>query len=404
MSADSRPRALVVFVHYSETLSYFDDWLDAFKTSRQLDIVPANLATPLGRLRLRRSAGECDLVVLLHSVVGDSLTEVQRWGTPLLERRGPLVAFVGNEVSLPTQPIAAKLEVLRWLSPQFVATQLPLDAGEYLYEGMGAQVLALPHALNPQVFHPHGANELRSIDIGFRGSRYPPHVGDDDRNRIIDYFSTISVDPPLAIDIRINTSQHGRRAWAGFLNRCKATIGTESGGIELRRDDAILGRTEAVVGVTPSESRTRALLRPVHRHVPRIVKSPLRRVGALVTRRGSAPTAPGAQPWRITTTADGVSGKGISSRHFDAIGTETCQILFPGRYNDILEADRHYLCLQADFSNIDDVLARFRDDRLRGELVRETREWALSEHTYQHRVATLVDAVSASAQPPRAHL
>jgi hypothetical protein len=34
-----------------------------------------------------------------------------------------------------------------------------------------------------------------------------------------------------------------------------------------------------------------------------------------------------------------------SSRHFEAVGTKTCQIMFRGRFNDILAADRHYLAL-----------------------------------------------------------
>ncbi len=74
----SRVRALVVHVHYPETLSYFTDWLDAFRAEPGLDVVAANLATPAGRSRLRRNVGDVDLVVLLHSVVGDSLAEVRR--------------------------------------------------------------------------------------------------------------------------------------------------------------------------------------------------------------------------------------------------------------------------------------------------------------------------------------
>jgi hypothetical protein len=90
------------------------------------------------------------------------------------------------------------------------------------------------------------------------------------------------------------------------------------------------------------------------------------------------------------------SGKCASSRHFDAIGTETCQILFPGRYNDLLVADEHYLALAPDFSNIDDVLGRFRDESYRVQMVRRTREWALEQHTHRHRVRALLDAVGVS--------
>ena len=138
-------------------------------------------------------------------------------------------------------------------------------------------------------------------------------------------------------------------------------------------------------------SSWRARLWPAHRYLPRPVKTALRR-GA---NRFAAPVSE-ATPFTSTALAAPdsiVTGKCISSRHFDAIGTETCQILFPGRYNDLLEADRHYLCLDRDFSNIDDVLARFRDVPSRLRMVREAREWALDSQTYAHRVRSLLRAL-----------
>ncbi len=47
-----------------------------------------------------------------------------------------------------------------------------------------------------------------------------------------------------------------------------------------------------------------------------------------------------------------VYAKAISSCHFDAIGTHTCQILLDGRYNDILQPGEHYLSLAQDFGNL----------------------------------------------------
>src|SRR6516162_857657 len=56
-----------------------------------------------------------------------------------------------------------------------------------------------------------------------------------------------------------------------------------------------------------------------------------------------------------------VYSKCISSRHFDAAGTGTCQILLRGRYNDILAADEYYIALDPDLGNVDEAIARFRD-------------------------------------------
>ena len=382
-------RALVAYVHYPETLSYAQDWLDAFVEERRLDVTTANLATPVGRRRLRREAGVADIVVLLHTVIGNSLDPIRRCIEAVMDRKGPLVAFVANEVSLPGQSIAAKIEVLRELQPEFVATQLLLESGEELYSSVGATVLAVPHALNPVAYRSEVPNDERAIDVGFRGARYLPQIGDDERNRIIDYFAETRFEPALRTDIRTDVS-YDRRGWAEFLNRCKAVVGAEAGAREVRADDSELAAGH--------ELRTK--LRPVHRYFPRGMKNALRRAAARVTPAPRTVLASETHDMRGYLTPEqsgtGPSGKCVSSRHFEAIGTETCQILFPGRYNDLLVADEHYLCLERDFSNIDDVLGRFRDASHRTKLVRATREWALDHHTHHHRVRAVLDAVGVS--------
>ena len=78
--------------------------------------------------------------------------------------------------------------------------------------------------------------------------------------------------------------------------------------------------------------------------------------------------------------------KCISSRHFDAIGTKTCQIMFEGRFNDILKPDVHYIALKRDFSNIEDVMKRFRDVPYRMAMVDRTYDYVMNNHTYRHRM------------------
>jgi Glycosyl transferases group 1 len=375
---------LVIFTHYPERLSYFADWLDALKAEPAIEVIPANLANPVGHHRVRRHARSADLVIVLHSAIGDSLSEIARCEDALSSRRGPLVAFIGNEISLPNQPLRAKVEALRRLQPQIVGTQLLVESAQRLYADVpSAKVVAMPHALNPATFQPHVPQPDRPVDIGFRGARYLASVGDDDRNRIVDYFASASFAPPLVTDIRTDTS-YGRRGWSGFLSRCKATIGAESGAHAIR--------LEASPGPADAGVLWRARLRPGHRYLPRPVKNALRRSANRLAKAGGHTN--GVDAGAGSTAPDlGVSGKCISSRHFEAIGTETCQILFPGRYNDLLEPDRHYLRLEPDFSNIDEVLAKFRDESFRLRLVRGAREWALDAHTYAHRVRTLLDAV-----------
>ena len=51
--------------------------------------------------------------------------------------------------------------------------------------------------------------------------------------------------------------------------------------------------------------------------------------------------------------------KCISSRHFEAAATGTCQLLVEGRYNDILIADEHYIPLLADLRMLRKFLRAF---------------------------------------------
>jgi hypothetical protein len=51
----------------------------------------------------------------------------------------------------------------------------------------------------------------------------------------------------------------------------------------------------------------------------------------------------------------------ISPRLFEAAALRTAMVLFTGRYSGLIEADKHYIELKKDFSNIDCVLARLED-------------------------------------------
>ena len=51
----------------------------------------------------------------------------------------------------------------------------------------------------------------------------------------------------------------------------------------------------------------------------------------------------------------------ISPRMFEAVACGTLLIMFPGYYDGIFKADRDYLCLQPNFSNFDDIIAKLQD-------------------------------------------
>ena len=75
----------------------------------------------------------------------------------------------------------------------------------------------------------------------------------------------------------------------------------------------------------------------------------------------------------------------VSSRHFDAAGTKTCQIMIDGRFNDIFKAHEHFIPLKG-LDNADEAVRMFQDNTLREEMIERTYAFVMDEHTYPHRI------------------
>jgi hypothetical protein len=398
---ESRIRLLVLYAQYTTLLSYNDDWLDAFKSypgfeTRTADIVGADGAT------LRAATENADAIVLLHSTNGDTTNYLEPFASMLADRRGPLLSFVGNELNLPGSPISEKRRVLKKICPDWVATQMLEHAGRFLFGDLvNKSVISIPHALNPHVFRPTRRLEDRTTDIGVRSARYLPHLGDDERNRLIDTFARLGSQGRLKVDI--SDARFDRAGWSTFLKSCRGTVATEAGSWFLERDDATVNairdyvRQNAPGGLLIANDSP---LRKFGHRLPSWARSALRRVlrsgpirhEALVNEQISFDDI--HRRFFAGRERTPVYGKCISSRHFDAIGTKTCHIMFHGRFNDILEADRHYLALKEDFSNLDEVLRRFSDLSVRRGIVEEAYAHVVGAHTYEHRMGQVAKVMA----------
>jgi hypothetical protein len=260
--------------------------------------------------------------------------------------------FIGNEYDL----LEEKIRFARSVEAEFVCSQLPIEAASYLYaECERSRVLSMPHALNPAAYFPRIDVE-RDIDIGFVGDLYWPFVGDRERTELIEFFRAHATEMGLACDVR--TERLSRDCWAAFLNGCKGVIGAESGTYYLNdRGRLLAAAREWNLNENPN-ARFEEVYERFYRDRPRLV-----------------------------------SGKSISSRHFEPIGTKTCQILLEGEYNGILKQDVHYISVKRDLSNIGEAIRRFRDGGCREAMVEETYEYVMAEHTYDHRVRTLLRTI-----------
>jgi spore maturation protein CgeB len=348
-----------------EMASYLDDWKDAFCGSPHLDVEACNVTDLTAFARARAALVEYPLVVVLHSVAGDRMGLLLRTVRWFQRRRGKLAVFIGNEYDL----MEEKIRFLRETGADYICSQLPIETARWLYqECRDATVLPMAHALNPDVYKPV-TRPPRPIDIGFIGDLYERLIGDTERTDIVRFFERHGGGYGLRCEIR---SQRMRRSeWAEFLNRCNGVIGAESGTYYLDRDGRIVRGARAFLARHPQASFDEvydACFRGASAHV---------------------------------------SGKAISSRHFEPIGTMTCQVLVEGHYNGILEAGRHYIPVKRDLSDIDEAIRQFKDVDHRSRIAGEAYEHVLSAHTHAHRVERLLAAIdgghrSAPAPPDRA--
>jgi glycosyl transferase family 1 len=321
----------------------------------------------------------------------------------LKARRGRFLMLVGNEYNLPWVRLADKRSFLAETSANWVGTQLPLEAGEWLYEGTGARVLALPHAANDTVFRRGGPDAARAVDIGGRSFPYPVYIGDRDRNRVYEVFAEMGPAMGLRTDIAMN-ARLDRPNWAAFLNDCRATVGTEAGTRYLERDDrtALAIRDFLHERARGPTIRADGWLHAAVRHLPYGIKDRLKGLLARSPVRHEA--LPDDDAVFDEIEARFFAGRApcpayskcISSRHFEAAAAGTCQILMRGRYNDILEADRHYIPLAPDLADVKTAIERFRDVTERQRIADAAYELVQERHTYPHRLAAVYEAVSSS--------
>ncbi|MBN36898.1 MAG: hypothetical protein CMI29_00345 [Opitutae bacterium] len=75
----------------------------------------------------------------------------------------------------------------------------------------------------------------------------------------------------------------------------------------------------------------------------------------------------------------------ISPRIFESAAFKVCLILFPGSYSGILKPNIHYIELEKDFSNLNEVLEQMRDRKLVEKMVVKTYDDLIASDRYHYR-------------------
>ena len=183
--------------------------------------------------------------------------------------------------------------------------------------------------------HPAGAQraeafseQLRSNHIVYRATQLPYCFGSHGqlKHRIGEVVAKMASAYDLQVDI--STKQEDTIVgdeWLRFLASSKAVIGCESGSSVLDRRGEIRAQINVLLNMEPN-----------------ISFEGIRK--------------------QLSCGWDDYDFFALSPRHFEAIMTKTCQILVEGDYSGVLEPNKHYIPLKKDFSNLDEVLERVRDD------------------------------------------
>jgi len=201
----------------------------------------------------------------------------------------------------------------------------------------------------------------RKVDVGYRARPVPYSIGPAgrDKTRIAEGFlrhtagSGLNVDVTSARDERL----YGR-AWYRFLGNCRAVLGVEGGASTLDVDGALQAEHRRLDELEPEltfDQFWKSAERLVEHRLPYLMVTP---------------------------------------RHFEAAALGCLQILFRGEYSGVLEAGRHYVPLEKDFSNIDTVIAALRDEPRRLDVIRRAYDELVLSGDYDYeRMVEQLDAL-----------
>jgi hypothetical protein len=171
----------------------------------------------------------------------------------------------------------------------------------------------------------------RQLDVVYRGRSVPYWLGrlGQDKVTIGREFLARAASTGLRCDIAWTEADriYGE-AWYRFLGSARTTLGTESGSSIVDFDGSLQQRTDAYLHANPG-----ATFDEVEREI-------------LAPFEGNALI------------------EAVSPRVFEAAALGTAMVNFNGRYSDVIEPWVHYIPLEKDFSNFDDVVAAIRDEAL----------------------------------------
>lgn len=243
---------------------------------------------------------------------------------------------------------------IKRLGFDIVLTCVPQDSLEYVYprnEFPSVEFVTVFTGYVPDDFGKSAPRHVplsdRSILVGYRGRDIGGRYGIlgfekfEIGRRMKEICDARGLKNDIAMDE--NSRIYGD-AWLEYMGRCRSMLGSESGSNVFDFDGSIRAKFDEMAKAN----------------------------------NGSPPSYADFLPFVAVRDTEIDMGQ-ISPRVFECALTRTPMILFKGRYSDAIKPDEHYIALEKDFSNVDEVLKRL-DDIPSLE--------AMTDRAYQHLVAS----------------
>lgn len=185
----------------------------------------------------------------------------------------------------------------------------------------------------------------RRMPLGYRGRELPYRLGDlgwhkaEIGLRFKDACTARGIECDIAVD---EASRHQGDAWLRFVRSCRVMLGTPSGANVFDFDGAL------------HES-----IKARYRRNPKLTYEAVR-----------------AEVARKEVSFD--MGQ-VSARVFECAVSGTAMALLRGNYSGVVDPEEHYVPIETDYSNIDEVLDRIQD---------LPAMQAMADRTYQHVIGT----------------
>ena len=301
------------------------DHIDSFKKYSAHEVI---IWSSLNGLPDRKHLSSFDCIIIHYSI---SLLYERYVTRETLEKiksfNGLKILFIQDEY----RRVDFSCNQINYAEIDMVYTCAPESVSKKMYARLNESIITHTTLTGyvPEVFHNAETKPIskRIIDVGYRARKCPFFLGSKgiEKYLIGKYFLEKTHDINLVCDIssKENNRLYGRE-WTKFISNCKTTLGTESG--------------SSIIDFTGDIEYKLNFYQAFH---------PFANFDDV--------------PTKFLKSDGNLEIQVISPRCFEAAALGTVLVLYPGEYSGILIRDKHYIGLEKDFSNINEVVERIKD-------------------------------------------